>query len=400
MLKLSAIAAALVSLTAVVVKADPTTWTADSRLHQSLWGIAYTSQDSSYYPQCGDTIAEVVGDVQLMTQLTTRIRLYGTDCAQFQLVQQAIQQTQTNLHVFPGIYIDGNDTTYTRQRDQLFQVLDQYGLDNVLGITVGNEYLLDSNGDPTTLATAQTYLLSKITDVRTVLAGKNYNKTIPVGSADAGSMITAEYAAACDYVMANTHPFFSGVTIDGAAQWTSEYLVDQEPHYATDANKTLYSAEIGWPTDAIAGGSLNLNGSIASVPNTQILLDTFVCAANTNITASPGGTYGHGYFWFELFDQEWKVPDGGAEPFWGVFDQNRNLKNLTIPSCLASAQPPVGTMGSNTGGGATSTGTGTAPGSTSGSHSGAFTTSPLSSSVLIGAISMLFAAVGGGFALL
>jgi hypothetical protein len=42
MLKLSAIAAALVSLTAVVVKADPATWTADSRLHRSLWGIAYT----------------------------------------------------------------------------------------------------------------------------------------------------------------------------------------------------------------------------------------------------------------------------------------------------------------------------------------------------------------------
>jgi exo-beta-1,3-glucanase (GH17 family) len=136
-----------------------------------------------------------------MAQITSRIRLYGTDCEQFSLVQQAIQQTQTNLHVFPGIYIDGNDTTYTRQRDQLFQVLDQYGLDNILGITVGNEYLLGAyTADPNSLATAQTYLLSKISDVRTVLASKNYNKTIPVGSADAGSQVTATYAAACDYV--------------------------------------------------------------------------------------------------------------------------------------------------------------------------------------------------------
>jgi hypothetical protein len=102
----------------------------------------------------------------------------------------------------------------------------------------------------------------------------------------------------------------------------------------------------------------------------------------------------------ELFDQEWKVPDGGAEPFWGLFDQNRNLKALTIPTCLASVEPPVGNMGNNTGTGATSTGTATSPGSTSGGHSGAFRTSPLSSIVLTGAISMLFAAVGGGFALL
>lgn len=103
--------------------------------------------------------------------------------------------------MFPGIYIDGNETTYTRQRDQLFAVLDQYGTDNILGITVGNEYLLQAyTADPNSLAAAQTYLISKIADVRSVLATKNYPKTIPVGSADAGSQVTPTYAAACDYV--------------------------------------------------------------------------------------------------------------------------------------------------------------------------------------------------------
>lgn len=304
--------------------------------------------------------------------------------------------------MFAGIYIDGNETTYTRQRDQLFEVLDTYGTDNVLGITVGNEYLLQAyTANPATLPTAQTYLISKIADVRTVLASKNYPKTIPVGSADAGSQVTAAYSAAADYVMANTHPFFSGVTVEGAAQWTAQYLIDQEPHFATDAGKTLYSAEIGWPTDAMAGGSLSANGSIASIPNTQTLLDTFVCAANSNITA--GGAYAHGYFWFELFDQAWKVQYGGAEPFWGLFDQNRTLKALTIPTCLAAAEPPVGTMGSNDGGGgSTGTGTGTATaggGTSTGRPSGALSSSPSSSMVLIGAITMLFAAIGGAVAL-
>ena len=79
-------------------------------------------------------------------------------------------------------------------------MLDEYGLDNILGIAVGNEWLLDNNADATTLANATTYLLAKIADTRSVLASKNYNKTIPVGSADAGSMVTAQYAAACDFV--------------------------------------------------------------------------------------------------------------------------------------------------------------------------------------------------------
>jgi hypothetical protein len=104
----------------------------------------------------------------------------------------------------------------------------------------------------------------------------------------------------------------------------------------------------------------------------------------------------------ELFDQAWKVQYGGAEPFWGLFDQNRGLKALTIPTCLAAAEPPVGTMGSNDGGGGSSTGTGTTTaggGTSTGRPSGALSSSPLSLMVLIGAITMLFAAIGGAIVL-
>ena len=149
--------------------------------------------------------------------MTTRIRLYGTDCEQFRNVQQAISDTKTNIHVYAGIYIDGmsptyfmsegfgltfelgNDTTYTRQRDEAFAVLDKYGVDNILGVTVGNEYLLQASQGGS-LSTAQTYLIEKINEVRTMIKAKGYSKTIPVGSADAGSMITADLAAAADYV--------------------------------------------------------------------------------------------------------------------------------------------------------------------------------------------------------
>jgi len=36
---------------------------------------------------------------------------------------------------------------------------------------------------------------------------------------------------------------------------------------------------------------------------------------------------------FEAFDEPWKAEFGGVEPFWGMFDENRNLKDITIPVC-------------------------------------------------------------------
>lgn len=68
-----------------------------------------------------------------------------------------------------------------------------------------------------------------------------------------------------------------------------------------------------------------------------------MCQANANGTK---------YFYFEAFDEPWKelvdsshdavwrpLTDitrriyGGVEPYWGLFDSNRNLKNVTIPTC-------------------------------------------------------------------
>lgn len=53
-------------------------------------------------------------------------------------------------------------------------------------------------------------------------------------------------------------------------------------------------------------------------------LDTYVCQANSNGTQ---------YFYFEAFDEPWKEIYGGVEPYWGLFDSDRNLKSVTIPTC-------------------------------------------------------------------
>jgi exo-beta-1,3-glucanase (GH17 family) len=70
-------------------------------------------------------------------------------------------------------------------------------------------------------------------DMRTTLAGMGLNKTIPVGTADAGSMITTTLASGSDYVMANVHPWFGGVPIDQAAGWVYTYTSSNDPSSAT-----------------------------------------------------------------------------------------------------------------------------------------------------------------------
>jgi len=356
-----AFAAFLIAASAVVRAQDASVFTKDPRLHQSMWGMAYTPPHASNYPTCGDQLPDIVKDIQLMSQLTTRLRLYGADCGQTDLVLNALVLTKVNMQVWLGIFIDGTAATLARQQNETFTAIQKYGTANVAGITVGNEYILQANtANPSTRPTAEAYVIQSMADTRTKLKAQGYDKAIPVGTADAGSMISVALSQGAEYVMANTHAFFAGVTIDGAADWIAQYLVNDEPRFVAQASNkpTLINAEVGWPTDAIAGGDLTANGSAASLVNTQKFLDTFVCAANANNT--------NGYFYFEFADGAWKTVYGGAEPFWGLFDQNRNLKNLNIPTCLATAAVTPGSIAQTAGSGSTSTPGTSTPGSPKG----------------------------------
>lgn len=57
---------------------------------------------------------------------------------------EAIERTKVNVSVYLGNYnvpTDGG-ASYTRQRDTIKEALQTYGTDHVLGVTVGNEWML------------------------------------------------------------------------------------------------------------------------------------------------------------------------------------------------------------------------------------------------------------------
>lgn len=200
---------------------------------------------------------------------------------------------------------------------------------SVLPLCSAPQYLL--NGGP------EAQLLSKMADLRTQLAGMNLGKTIPVGTADAGSMVTTTLAQGSDYVMANVHAWFAGTTVDDAAGWVYSYTANQEPSTALQATNApeLFIAETGWPTGANETAMETYQGAVAGVPELNTFLNDYICQANSNITAGGDAANFSKYFFFEAFDEPWKdALYGGVEAHWGLFTSDKKLKDgLVLPNC-------------------------------------------------------------------
>ncbi|KAF8656178.1 hypothetical protein AX16_002619 [Volvariella volvacea WC 439] len=237
---------------------DPSTFVKDSRLHQSFYGLAYTPE-GSLLPDCGNSLDKVITDIQLLSQLTTRIRLYGADCNQSALVLEAIQRTKVNMTVWLGNYVvaTDNNAAYKRQRDVIKDAIETYGTDNVGGITVGNEFMLNYlNANDGTVPDSPIgdqgaqILIADIQDTRNMLAGMNLDKTLPVGTSDAGSYFNTHVLEAVDYGMANVHPWFANVSAEQGAGWTAQFFQWNNLDAATQLpnRPTMYIAETGWPT--------------------------------------------------------------------------------------------------------------------------------------------------------
>ncbi|CAD6563608.1 MAG: hypothetical protein TREMPRED_000010 [Tremellales sp. Tagirdzhanova-0007] len=272
-------------------------------------------------PWCGATQANVTRDIQILSQLTTRLRLYGADCNETALVLQAIQDTKVNMTIWPAIYVDSNETAYNVQLAAVQNALRTYGTEQIEGIIVGNEYILDTAGSSSitssAYAAAVSDIVTKVSSVKSTIQGMNLNKNLPIGTSDAGSILSQSLAIGIDFFMANVHPYFGALPIQQAAAWTYEFFQEFDVEIAaTASNKPqTYIAETGWPT-----GSLNSSDASDGAGSPQAFLDTFICQANANGTQ---------YFYFEAFDEPWKAEYGGVEPFWGMFDSDRNLKQIT-----------------------------------------------------------------------
>lgn len=292
-------------------------------------GMDYTPIHSQY-PDCihdPPSQNNITRDLAVLSQLTNTVRLYGTDCNQTQMLIHAVEQLKLKdtIKIWLGVWQDNNATTNRRQLDQMWDILDTYGESYFNGIIVANEILFREQMTLWSLG-------QLLGEVRTNLTKRNMK--LPVATSDLGDKWDSSLAQQSDAIMGNVHPFFAGTKASEAAKWTMGFFVNKTGTYAKKDKAMNIISETGWPSQGGMGCGTELetdcpDKAVAGIPEMNQFMEDWVC------TALDEGT---NYFWFEAFDEPWKVsfntPGKEWEDHWGLMDVNRNLKpGLKIPDC-------------------------------------------------------------------
>ncbi|KAK3991246.1 glycoside hydrolase [Cladorrhinum sp. PSN332] len=301
----------------------------NSELKKVFPGMDYTPINSQY-PECihnPPSQNNITRDLAVLSQLTNIVRLYGTDCNQTQMLIHAVEQLklQDTVKIWLGVWQDANATTNRRQLDQMWDILDVYGEKYFEGIIVANEILFREQMTLWTLG-------QLLADVRTNLTAKNIK--LPVATSDLGDKWDSSLAAQSDAIMGNIHPFFAGTKASEAAKWTMGFFVNKTGTYSKKNKDMNVISETGWPSQGGMGCGTEYetncpDKAVAGIKEMNEFMEDWVC------TALDEGT---NYFWFEAFDEPWKIsfntPGKEWEDHWGLMDVNRNLKpGVKIPDC-------------------------------------------------------------------
>ncbi|KAI1505996.1 glycoside hydrolase family 17 protein [Biscogniauxia marginata] len=298
-------------------------------LHKVFPGVDYTPINVQF-PDClknPPSQNNVTRDVAVLSQLTNTIRLYGTDCNQTEMTIHALDRLklQDEIKIWLGVWQDSNDTTNKRQISKMWNILDEYGDKPFKGLIVGNEILFREEMTAQELGNLLETIRSNLTD---------HGWNLPVATSDLGDNWDSSLAQISDYIMGNIHPFFAGVNAKEAASWTWSFWHNKASSFFKSDNSKNVISEIGWPSKGGTNcGSDSVtdcpNGSVAGIDELNTLMEDWVCQALAN---------GTNYFWFEMFDEPWKIsfnePGKEWEDQWGLMDVNRKLKNgVKIPDC-------------------------------------------------------------------
>jgi exo-beta-1,3-glucanase (GH17 family) len=118
----------------------------------------------------------------------------------------AIQRTKVNMTVYIGNYpvSTDNNTAYERQRGEIDQAIKDFGVQNIGGVTVGNEWMLNyvtahGTNDPNSAIAepGAQMLIADIDDTRSNLTAQGL--TLQVGTSDAGSYFNNDVLEKVDY---------------------------------------------------------------------------------------------------------------------------------------------------------------------------------------------------------
>lgn len=279
-------------------------------------GISY-SPLNSMEPLCGSTPEDIKLDIKELSQITEKIRNYGMQCNQSKYILDAIQGLNLDMSLTMGVWIGDNDTINDQQINSMKHVLTQYPRKLFHSVIIGNEVLFREDK-------SELELIDIIKEVKKFTKKIGYFD-LPVGTSEIGSLISETLLESCDIIGANIHPFFGGVDVSMATNWTYEFLKYQIEPLNQNAKTKIIVTEVGWP---YGGG--RYKGSVANPTNFQYFLNSWICESQMS---------NYEWYYFEAFDEPWKqiFYEGSNkwETEWGIFDTDRRMKaDISFPTCF------------------------------------------------------------------
>ena len=159
---------------------------------------------------------------------------------------------------------------------------------------------------------------------------------VPVTTADVYSVLLAypSVMAACDVILANYYPFWECLPVEHAMARIHDM---HNEIVAAAGGKPVIVSEAGWPSDG--------EPNCAAVPSLSNACDTFINFVSWARADDVD------YFYFEAFDESWKVADEGeVGAHWGVWDKDGFMKDcmdavfydITVPDNWSCQTLPGG----------------------------------------------------------
>jgi hypothetical protein len=122
-----------------------------------------------------------------------------------------------------------------------------------------------------------------------------------------------------DWIFPNVHPYWHGFTDPLAAvDWT----IAEYENFTGRTDKVVFFKEVGLPSN----GDANMNEENQNTYYKEM--------SKWNVDNESMA-----FAYFEAFDQPWK-DWAGVEPYWGIFDQDRNEKLVATPQIVHVYCPP------------------------------------------------------------
>ncbi len=261
----------------------------------SLAGLAYGPSHMGQDPTRGSfpSSEEIEADMPTLASLTHYIRTYSSTGPADAIIQAA---SAAHICVALGIGLGSNPVVNAREMAAGERLASNRAVHTII---VGNEVL--HRGD-----VSEEQLRSDIVQVRARLG-----RAIPLTTAEPPDqwLKHPDLAKVVDFITVHIYPFWQGKAINTAIDFLDEEYQKIEKAFP---GKHVVIGETGWPSAGPPYGA-----SVPGAENQARYLRAFIDWAQIHRVQ---------YFYFDAFDEDWKVNESGVGTHWGLYQQDGQIK--------------------------------------------------------------------------